>query len=845
MLTETSASNLLDAYSQQAHDLFQRDPLAWMRFDSSSLDACRAVQALPRPEQVAIVVEAAARLVDCINSRETWGFVGLQALLRLLLRKKLPFAFDSLTQLVRTMGQVERSGWWSAIAPGGILKAAEEHVAAHGMPAALRDALLATAARLKEHAPHYAEPRKLLQRVETLLASSAATNAEADGELPPVRGSFQFTTDEAWTRFLSLALEKVDDAARTAWDALLIHCASAKSSKPSGKWIKQAETLVSAIKTESFVAVLGGMLGEIGKPGAPQLGLVNALGFAPDPTQIHETHSDLLRGLAWCAGLAKEDALTTAIGDAAEACFKKLPGIGPRAPKIGNACLWALSSMSSTAAVAQLSRIKTRAKHASIKTQLAKAFDVASEKTGLSPDDLEDIAVPTCGLTAVGECRQQLGDVTAVLQVKPGASAELTWLKPDGRAQASVPSAVKESFAAEAKTLQRMKKDIDKLHPAQRARLEQLFLRQRSWTFPDFRTRFLDHPLVGTLARRLIWRLNRGERHGDGIWRDGQLVDAGDQPLDWLDDGSRVSVWHPIDSSVDEVRAWRDWLESHELSQPFKQAHREVYLLTDAERATSNYSNRFAAHILKQHAFAALCHQRCWRYTLQGEWDSANTPTLELPLWDLRVEFWLHQIPQAGPISERNDLSHRMVYLYVSSDQVRFYRRGEFVPLPLTDVPPHVFSEVMRDVDLFVGVASVGNDPGWVGRGLLPRYTEYWESCFFGELMPSAQTRKAVLERVVPRLAIANRCSFGDKHLIVRGDLHTYKIHLGSGNVMMDPDRYLCIVPTQGVAATGRNRVFLPFEGDDMLSIILSKALLLADDRQINDPSIVHQLQNK
>ena len=65
------------------------------------------------------------------------------------------------------------------------------------------------------------------------------------------------------------------------------------------------------------------------------------------------------------------------------------------------------------------------------------------------------------------------------------------------------------------------------------------------------------------------------------------------------------------------MRAWRHWLEGHAVTQPFKQAHREVYLLTDAERQTHTYSNRFAAHILHQHQLAALCRARGWRYTLR------------------------------------------------------------------------------------------------------------------------------------------------------------------------------------------------------------------------------------
>jgi hypothetical protein len=48
--------------------------------------------------------------------------------------------------------------------------------------------------------------------------------------------------------------------------------------------------------------------------------------------------------------------------------------------------------------------------------------------------------------------------------------------------------------------------------------------------------------------------------------------------------------------------------------------------------------------------------------------------------------------------------------VHVVTDQVRFVRPGDAEPLALTEVPPLVFSELMRDVDLFVGVTSVGND---------------------------------------------------------------------------------------------------------------------------------------
>ena len=429
--------------------------------------------------------------------------------------------------------------------------------------------------------------------------------------------------------------------------------------------------------------------------------------------------------------------------------------------------------------------------------------------------------------------------MTAVLLVPGGLKAELSWLQSDGKKLKAVPASVKEAFAADLKSFKQSEKEIAKLLPAQRDRLEQLFLLERSWSFPEFRSRYLDHPLVGILARRLIWRYSDGANACDGIWLDGQIVDDRDQTLDWLGALTRVAAWHPLACGPEQVRAWRDWLDRHQVRQPFKQAHREIYVLTDAERRTDTYSNRFAAHIIRQHQFSALCQQRGWRYSLQGNWDSFNIPTLQLPQWGLRVEFWVQ------PLADDDEATASGVYRYLSTDQVRFYRREEGDPMPLANVPPLVLSEVLRDVDLFVGVASVGNDPNWSDGAGAVHYHEYWENYSFGDLSATAQTRKAVLERIVPRLKIAERCSFGDKFLIVRGDLRTYKIHLGSGNILMSPnDQYLCIVPKPSAAEAG-GTVFLPFEGDNLLSIILSKVFLLAEDSKIKDPTIVSQIQKR
>jgi hypothetical protein len=107
-------------------------------------------------------------------------------------------------------------------------------------------------------------------------------------------------------------------------------------------------------------------------------------------------------------------------------------------------------------------------------------------------------------------------------------------------------------------------------------------------------------------------------------------------------------------------------------------------------------------------------------------------------------------------------------------------------------------------------------------------------------LTASAEVRREALERVLPRLKLAKHCRLDGRYLVVSGELATYRIHLGSANVLMDPSgRYLCIVQAR---SSGAGKIFLPFE-DERLSLILSKAAMLAADTKIAEPSILAQIR--
>ena len=320
-----------------------------------------------------------------------------------------------------------------------------------------------------------------------------------------------------------------------------------------------------------------------------------------------------------------------------------------------------------------------------------------------------------------------------MLEVEP-TRVVTRWRGPGGEEQKTTPAALKESPGlAEVKAAA---KELRKALSTERARVESLLAEDVAWSYADWREAYRDHPLVGVLARRLYWRF------------DGEVALGEDAP----EQAEEVRLWHPATATAEEVQALRRALLERELVQPFKQAYREVYLLAPAERETRVYSNRFAAHVLHYPQTYALLKERGWGGNALGPWDGGDATAVykELRGPGLRVEWFLHNAEAAwdgGPLAP-----------FATTDQVRFrpLRPRNAEPIALEDVPPLVFSEAMRDVDLFVGVSSVGADPTWGDRGP-DAHLGYWNEFSFGELDESAEIRREVLAGLIPKLKIADR----------------------------------------------------------------------------------------
>lgn len=677
---------------------------------------------------------------------------------------------------------------------------------------------------------------KMIDKIDRMLFQ----NGKETATIKPAR----FLGDDPFADYVNPAIENMPGKEKLLWYSLLSLAQKTSGSKPTKKYLDDTKAIIKEMGTEPFKKTIHDWLQflvDLKTKEEPQT--VNYTGHTYNFTSydyITSINADAIKGLIWTCSHFHDNATIQKIAALADRAFKKIPGKGPTAVSVGNACLYVLYKSKGLDGIGQLSRLKTRIKQNSTQALIDKYLQAAAEEQGVTISEIEDMAVDDCGL-ADGKHSYQVDEYKAELEITGVGKTEIKWFKADGVQQKSVPALVKEKYGAKLKKIKDTAKQVEQTLIAQRDRVDRMFRDERKIPWNNFEQYYLHHGLLSYLAKKIIWNFHKPGSTVQAIFLNNYWINESNEIAD-ITDTEFVSLWHPVPASVQQIKSWRDLFVFHQLQQPLKQAYREVYLLTDAELNTKTYSNRMAAHILRQHQFNSLAKTRGWRYALMGAFDNGydnGTASLLLTEYNLRAEYWVNEVNADGATNDTG------IWNYVSTDQVRFVNSTNNEIVDLINVPPLAFSEVMRDVDLFVGVASVGNDPVWRDSGGLPAYRDYWTSYSFGELSEVAKNRKEILGSLVPRLKIKEVAAIKDKFLIVKGKLRTYKIHIGSTNILMEPnDQYLCIVPDRSQKNHTEN-IFLPFEGDNGLSIILSKAFLLAEDDKITDSTITSQINRK
>ncbi len=614
---------------------------------------------------------------------------------------------------------------------------------------------------------------------------------------------------------------------------------SVSGAKPTAKIARQFDQLINIIGNDHYKKVVHNLLEIPAELNHTDYYKENPNSYKVD-YYLCGSSQTFIKGLVWTCTRFSDKTTIQLLIKIIEKSYSKIPGKGPAAAALGNAGIYVLGNMRGKDGLGALSRLKLKVRQNNVKKSIDRLLLLGAEKYKVSVEELKEMAVPDFALS--NGCKNyDFEDYSLSISIS-GSKVALQWFKPDGTTIKSVPSVVKnnKSHKQKLQSIRKEVKEIQKVYSAQKQRIDNQFILDRKWDYISFEKYYFQHGLVSPITKKLIWSFIKAEKSTTAIFINGSWCTTNGEVVDWIDEKTFVKLWHPINADEQQIVDWRKKIMKLEWRQPVKQAFREIYILTDAEINTKTYSNRMAAHILKQHQFSSLASIRNWKYSLMGAYDDGIDNQIcyrVLPEYNMKAEFWIDELSQDDAWNDTG------IWLYIATDQVKFLDANQET-IDLVQVPKIVFSEIMRDVDLFVGVASVGNDPQWIdNNGERQNNRNYWHSYSFGDLTEIAKTRKTILESLLPRLTkISDIASIVGKFLIIKGKLRTYKIHIGSGNILMEPnDQYLCIVPSRSANTT--SKLFIPFEGDRGLSIVLSKAFLLAEDDKITDSTITSQIK--
>lgn len=350
-------------------------------------------------------------------------------------------------------------------------------------------------------------------------------------------------------------------------------------------------------------------------------------------------------------------------------------------------------------------------------------------------------------------------------------------------------------------TLKEMKTELIEQYRRARRELERSM--ESGSTFTGKEMVGLDgNPVIRPLIRSLVFKISEHLGYYDGDIA--SLRNASGQPIG-LTEEDELLIAHPV--HLYESGQWSSFqrdLFDRQLRQPFKQVFRELYLPNADEHANVTHSRRYAGYQVQPKKTVALLKGRQWTVSYEeGLQKVFYADNLIANLYAMAD--WFSPSDTEAPTLEI----------------IQFINRTTYENVPLDQVPPLLFSEVMRDVDLVVSVAHVG--------GVDPETS-----------LTTIEMRQGIVRESLRLLKLSNVRLEGN-YAHIGGSLGEFAVHLGSGMAYKQATGALHIIP---VHSQHRGRIFLPFlDEDPKTAEILSKIVMLAEDTKIKDPQILIQLQ--
>ena len=390
---------------------------------------------------------------------------------------------------------------------------------------------------------------------------------------------------------------------------------------------------------------------------------------------------------------------------------------------------------------------------------------------------------------------KKLDDVDVYIKIDDLGQSEIIYEKA-GKELKSLPTKLKKDKYIEA--IKEVHKNLKEQYHRSRKMLEEAM--EDGIEFYGYEIEnLMTNPVIAPILKSLVFKMGNDL----GYYVDKKLKSAKKKSVAVKDD-SLLKIAHCFD--LFESGEWATYQKDifdRELKQPFKQVFRELYVKTVDEKGRDK-SLRYAGHQVQPAKTVALLKTRRWiidgQEGLEKVYYKKNIIAKIFALAD-----WFSPADIEAPTLE----------------EVQFFDRKTFKPILIDDVPDLIFTEVMRDIDLVVSVAHIGDVDPKASHSTI-------------------EMRKAIIEFNCKLFKLKN-VTFTENHALIKGERAEYSIHLGSGLIHQKAGSAINVLP---VHSQHRGRVFLPFIDDDPKTAeIMAKVLLFAQDDKIKDVFILEQIK--
>ena len=390
---------------------------------------------------------------------------------------------------------------------------------------------------------------------------------------------------------------------------------------------------------------------------------------------------------------------------------------------------------------------------------------------------------------------KKLDDVDVYIKIDDLGQSEIIYKKA-GKELKSLPTKLKKDKYIEA--IKEVHKNLKEQYRRSRKMLEEAM--EDGTEFYGYEIEnLMTNPVIAPILKSLVFKMENDL----GYYMDKKLKSAKKKSVAVKDD-SLLKIAHCFDlfESGEWVTYQKDIFD-RELRQPFKQVFRELYVKTVDEKGRDK-SLRYAGHQVQPAKTVALLKTRRWiidgQEGLEKVYYKKNIIAKIFALAD-----WFSPADIEAPTLE----------------EVQFFDRKTFKPILIDEVPDLIFTEVMRDIDLVVSVAHIGDVDPEASHSTI-------------------EMRKAIIEFNCKLFKLKN-VTFTENHALIKGERAEYSIHLGSGLIHQKAGSAINVLP---VHSQHRGRVFLPFIDDDPKTAeIMAKVILFAQDDKIKDVFILEQIK--